>query len=108
VRHSSWIVFHARRSDLIGLLARVSDAPWPGESGEQVSGVHGLRQVGVEPGLERALPVVGLTVSADRDEDHLDISGAEVARDLVTVHPGQPDVDEDDVGATRLRGRPSP
>ena len=63
---------------------------------------HGLRQVGVEAGLERALPVVGLTVPADRDEDHLRISGADPARDLVAVHHGQPDVDEDDVGTTRL------
>src|SRR5690606_40010276 len=67
--------------------------------------VDRLDQMPVEARFLRALPVRALTISGDRDELDPVRPGiaSEPLGDLVAVEAGQPDVQEYDLGAERLR-----
>src|SRR4051794_544208 len=65
----------------------------------------GLDEVQIETGVERPLPILRLAVPGERDEPHVarDRARAQAPRQLVSIHSGQPEVDEADVVAPRER-----
>src|SRR5690606_15349756 len=70
-----------------------------GEGGEDALELDGFDEVVVEAGAQRALAVFGLAVAGEGDQAHLqagELAGA--LGDLVAVHDGQADVEQDDVG----------
>ena len=58
--------------------------------------VRRLGNMGVEPRLDRALNVIGLRVSGQRDQPDVTLgAGVRVPRDLVPAHPRKADVTQD-------------
>src|SRR4030095_6474405 len=69
------------------------------QDGQETRGIDGLQQVFVEARLERPLPVLLLTIAAERDQPRAVVQlRADLPSDLVAVDPGQTDVDQHGVG----------
>src|SRR6266540_4523789 len=122
-------VFTRRRSDqwAIGIAHRggpagiIDPPPRPARGGAAASGacrglraeerlepleIWRLRDVGVEPRLDRPLDVLRLGVPAHRDEPHaVPVIPAQLPGHLVAAHAGEPDVAQHDVEAAPARLR---
>ena len=66
--------------------------------------VKRLDEVMVESGLKRLAAVVVLPIAGNRHEDQIATGGrlAEAASHLVTIHPRQPNIEQDDIGLLLL------